>query len=98
MIVYSATNRTPQKLSGAILTLVIVWTLSILISFPLLFAMNLKVIPMPPPVVTLIGEDAIAYCAEEWGDYEKGRLVCSCFSLLVQVSYLLRKKVHIWKV
>jgi hypothetical protein len=40
---------------------------------------------MPPPVVKIIGDQSIAYCAEEWGEYEKGRLVYSCFSLVVQV-------------
>ena len=86
---YSATNRTPQKLSTAIISLVAVWTMSILLSFPLFFAMNLKVIPMPDPVVKIIGDSSIAYCAEEWGEYEKGRLVFSCFSLVVQARILM---------
>ena len=40
---------------------------------------------MPAPVAKIINDDSIAYCAEEWGKYEKGRLIYSCFSLLVQV-------------
>ena len=86
MIVYSANNRAPQKASGAILTVVGIWTISVLLSFPLFFAMNLEVIPMPPQVVKIIQEDSIAYCAEKWGEYEKGRLVYSCFILLMQVK------------
>ena len=41
---------------------------------------------MPEVVVKTIGEDSIAYCAEKWGQYEKGRLVVSLFSMLVQVN------------
>ena len=67
------------------MSLLIIWTSSVVLSFPLFFAMNLKVIPMPPPVAKIIQDNAIAYCAEEWGEYEKGRLVYSCFSLLLQV-------------
>ena len=85
MIVYSATNRTPQKAYGAILTVLAIWAISILVSFPLFFAMNLEVIPMPPLVVREINDDSIAYCVEKWGEYEKGRLVYSCFILVMQV-------------
>ena len=41
---------------------------------------------MPAPIAKVINDDSIAYCAEEWGKYEKGRLIYSCFSILVQVS------------
>ena len=44
---------------------------------------------MPAPVAKIINDDSIAYCAEEWGKYEKGRLIYSCFSLLVQVCWKL---------
>ena len=54
-----------------------------------------QVIPMPAPIAKVINDDSIAYCAEEWGKYEKGRLIYSCFSILVQVS--LNSKVQtIW--
>ena len=85
VIVYSATNRTPQRLSGAIAWLVIVWTLSLILSFPLFFAMKLEIIPMSEQLIKVIGDDSIAYCAEKWGEYEKGRLIFSCFTLVVQV-------------
>ena len=49
--------------------------------------MNLEIIKMPEVVVKTIGEDSIAYCAEKWGQYEKGRLVVSLFSMLVQVCF-----------
>ena len=45
---------------------------------------------MPAPIAKVINDDSIAYCAEEWGKYEKGRLIYSCFSILVQVSLKLR--------
>ena len=86
VIVYSATNRTPQKLSTAIASLVIIWSISIALSFPLFFAMNLRIVPMPEKVADIIGDSSIAYCAEEWGEYERGRLVFSCFSFLAQVN------------
>ena len=47
---------------------------------------SFQVIPMPAPIAKVINDDSIAYCAEEWGKYEKGRLIYSCFSILVQVS------------
>ena len=31
-----------------------------------------------------LGYSSIAYCAEQWGAYKKGRLYYSIFSLLVQ--------------
>ena len=65
----------------------IIWFLSVALSFPLYFAMNLEIIKMPEVVVKTIGEDSIAYCAEKWGQYEKGRLVVSLFSMLVQVCF-----------
>ena len=45
---------------------------------------------MPAPIAKVINDDSIAYCAEEWGKYEKGRLIYSCFSILVQVSLKLK--------
>ena len=41
---------------------------------------------MPEKVADIIGDSSIAYCAEEWGEYERGRLVFSCFSFLAQVN------------
>ena len=82
---YSANNRTPQKASTAFMTVLAIWTLSILLSFPLFFGTNLEVIQMPESVVRMIHDDSIAYCAEKWGEYEKGRLVYSCFILVMQV-------------
>jgi hypothetical protein len=35
--------------------------------------------------MSMVGDSSIAYCAEEWGEYKKGRLVYSIFSLVVQV-------------
>ena len=88
VIVYSANNRTPQKASTAFMTVLAIWTLSILLSFPLFFGTNLEVIQMPESVVRMIHDDSIAYCTEKWGEYEKGRLVYSCFILVMQVCIL----------
>jgi len=44
-----------------------------------------QVISMPTPVVAMVGDTSIAYCAEEWGEYKSGRMFFSIFSLLVQV-------------
>ena len=82
---YSATNRTPPKMSTAILTLIAIWGLSALLSFPLIFAMDMKVVAIPHILMKMVGDSAIAYCAEEWGEYKRGRLVYSIFSLVVQV-------------
>ena len=68
----------------------VIWFLSVALSFPLYFAMNLEIIKMPGVVVKTIGETSIAYCAEKWGQYEKGRLVVSLFSMLVQVCFLFK--------
>ena len=86
IIVYAKTQAQP-KLSTAIVSLVVIWFLSVALSFPLYFAMNLEIIKMPDVVVKTIGETSIAYCAEKWGQYEKGRLVVSLFSMLVQVCF-----------
>jgi len=83
IIVYAKSQAQP-KLSTAIVSLVVIWFLSVALSFPLYFAMNLEIIKMPDVVVKTIGETSIAYCAEKWGQYEKGRLVVSLFSMLVQ--------------
>ena len=93
VIVYSATNRTPPKMSTAILTLIAIWGLSILLSFPLIFALDMKVVPIPHILMSMVGDSSIAYCAEEWGEYKKGRLVYSIFSLVVQVRSLLVNKI-----
>ena len=85
VIVYSATNRTPPKMSTTILTLIAIWGLSALLSFPLIFAMDMKVVAIPHILMNMVGDSAIAYCAEEWGEYKRGRLVYSIFSLVVQV-------------
>ena len=92
VIVYSANNRTPQKASTAFMTVLAIWTLSILLSFPLFFGTNLEVIQMPESVVRMIHDDSIAYCAEKWGEYEKGRLVYSCFILVMQVCQKFQNK------
>ena len=47
--------------------------------------MKLEIIPMSEQLIKVIGDDSIAYCAEKWGEYEKGRLIFSCFTLVVQV-------------
>ena len=47
--------------------------------------MKLEIIPMSKQLIKVIGDDSIAYCAEKWGEYEKGRLIFSCFTLVVQV-------------
>ena len=87
---YSATNKTPQKVSTAVLTVLAIWIMSILLSFPLFFAMNLEVKELPEVVKRLIQLDDFTYCTEKWGEYEKGRLVYSCFILVMQVcSYYL---------
>ena len=39
---------------------------------------------MPGPVALIVGAESVAYCAEEWGEYERGRLVFSIFSFVVQ--------------
>ena len=87
VIVYSANNRTPQKASTAFMTVLAIWTLSIMLSFPLFLGTNLNVIPMPDAVMKVIQDDSIAYCVEKWGEYEKGRLVYTCFILVMQVCH-----------
>lgn len=84
VIVYSATSRTPPKLSKALCSLLFIWSVSILLSCPLIFAMSLEVIHMPKQFVHIVKVSSLAYCAEEWGQYKKGRLVYSIFSLVVQ--------------
>ncbi|XP_059084396.1 neuropeptide Y receptor type 5-like [Tigriopus californicus] len=84
VIVYSATSRTPTKLSKALCSLLFIWSVSILLSCPLIFAMSLKVIEMPEQLLHIVKASSLAYCAEEWGQYKKGRLVYSIFSLVVQ--------------
>ena len=68
-------------MSRTLLSLLLIWTASLLISSPLIFAMNLDIIRLPDPIIHIAGVSHLAYCAEEWGEYEKGRLVCSIFSL-----------------
>jgi len=72
-------------MSTTILTLIAIWGLSALLSFPLIFAMDMKVVAIPHILMNMVGDSAIAYCAEEWGEYKRGRLFYSIFSLVVQV-------------
>jgi hypothetical protein len=49
--------------------------------------MDMKVVPIPHILMNMVGDTSIAYCAEEWGEYKRGRLVYSVFSLVVQVTF-----------
>ena len=69
------------KMSRTLLSLLVIWTASLLISSPLIFAMNLDIIRLPDPIIHIAKVSHLAYCAEEWGEYNKGRLVYSIFSL-----------------
>ena len=71
IIVYSANSRSPQKVSSAIMSLVIIWTLSILVSMPLFFAMNLEVrflekIQVVTRAKICIPEQRMQWTSPEW--------------------------------
>lgn len=68
-------------MSRTLFSLLLIWSASLLISSPMIFAMNLQIIPLPAAIVPIAKVSHLAYCAEEWGEYDKGRLVCSIFSL-----------------
>ncbi len=73
----------------AVASLFLIWGLSALLSSPLLFAKKLDVLPMPRAVVEIVHAESVAYCGEEWGEYEKGRLVYSVFVFVVQVRSII---------
>merc|ERR1712038_673588 len=93
VIVYSTgANRNNPKLWTTILSLVCIWVISILLSFPLFLGMDMFVNDLNEtmgPVVAgcmykLSGETSMAYCYEAWGKHGKKRIFFSIFSLVVQ--------------
>ena len=55
----------------------------------MIFAMDLDIIPLPDAIIPMAKISHLAYCAEEWGEYNKGRLVFSVFSLGEETVYAL---------